>query len=137
MLACGRPQRPTAEKLHERSPRPEIAAIRMTQQGAASGALAQNALEGLHAVITGTSAGIGRAIAQRVVALGGTVHGVDRAPATLSDPRFHAVEADLADADAVDRVARELRSANALVHAAGVLRVSSLGSLDRAESEAM
>jgi NAD(P)-dependent dehydrogenase (short-subunit alcohol dehydrogenase family) len=109
----------------------------MTEQGAASDVLAQNALDGLHAVVTGSSAGIGRAIAERVVALGGSVHGLDRASATLSDPRFHAVAVDLADADALDRASRELRSANALVHAAGVLRVASLGSLDHAASEAM
>jgi 3-oxoacyl-[acyl-carrier protein] reductase len=109
----------------------------MTQQRAASDVLAQNALEDLRVVITGSSAGIGRAIAQRVVALGGTVHGLDRAPATFSDPRFHAVDVDLADADAVDHASRELRSADALVHAAGVLRVARLGSLDHAASEAM
>ena len=130
-------QRPADASLRERSPRLEKRAMRMTQHGAASDVLAQNALDGLHAVITGSSAGIGRAIAQRVVALGGIVHGLDRAPATLSDPRFHAVAVDLADADAVDRAAREFRSANALVHAAGVLRVASLGSLDHAASEAM
>jgi len=109
----------------------------MTHPGAANDVLARNALDGLHAVVTGSSAGIGRAIAQRIVALGGTVHGLDRAPATLADPRFHGVAVDLADADAVDSAARELRSASALVHAAGALRVASLGSLDHAASEAM
>ena len=99
--------------------------------------LAGGALEGLHVVVTGSSAGIGRAIAERVVALGGSVHGLDRAPATFTGSRFHAVALDLADADAVDRAAGELRSADALVHAAGVLHVANVGSLDHAAAETM
>lgn len=99
--------------------------------------LARGALEGLRVVVTGSSAGIGRAIAERVVALGGSVHGLDRAPATFAGPRFHAVAVDLADADAVDRAAGELRSADALVHAAGVLHVANVGSMDQVAGEAM
>lgn len=99
--------------------------------------LARGALEGLRVVVTGSSAGIGRAIAERVVALGCSVHGLDRVPATFAEPRFRAVAVDLADADAVDRAARELRSADALVHAAGVLHVANVGSLDHALGEAM
>lgn len=99
--------------------------------------LAPRALDGLRIVITGSSAGIGRAIAQRVVALGGEVHGLDRSAATLADRRFHARQVDLSDGDAVDRVGRELQFADALVHAAGVLRVGNVGALDAASGEAM
>ena len=99
--------------------------------------LARGVLEGLRVVVTGSSAGIGRAIAERVVALGGSVDGLDRVPATLAGPGFRAFTADLADADSVDRAARELESADALVHAAGVLHVANVGSLDHAAGEAM
>lgn len=102
-----------------------------------SDALAPGALDGLCAVVTGTSAGIGRAIAERIVALGGTVHGLDIVPASLAGERFHPVAVDLADAGTVGRAARSLASADALVHAAGVLRVGRVGSLDPASGEAM
>ena len=99
--------------------------------------LAPGVLDGLRVVVTGSSAGIGRAIAARVITLGGVVHGLDRAPATLADVRFHAVCVDLSDPVAVERAAGELRFADALVHAAGVLRVANVGSLEHAAGEAM
>lgn len=102
-----------------------------------SDVLAPGTLEGMHVVVTGTSAGIGRAIAARVVALGGHVDGLDIAAATLTDAHFHPVPVDLADGAALDRAARSLTSADALVHAAGVLRVARLGSLDPAASDIM
>ena len=102
-----------------------------------SDVLAPGTLEGMRVVVTGTSAGIGRAIAARVVALGGHVDGLDIAAATLTDPHFHPAPVDLADGAALDRAARSLTSADALVHAAGVLRVARLGSLDPAASDIM
>ena len=111
--------------------------MQMSRQGAPVDALARGVLDGLQVAVTGSSAGIGRSIAERVVALGGVVHGLDRAPATLADSRFHAVTVDLSDLAEVDHAARELRSVDALVHAAGILRVARLGSLDAAALEAM
>lgn len=102
-----------------------------------SDVLAAGALDGLDVVVTGSSAGIGRAIAQRVLALGGTVHGVDIAPATLALPKFHALTADLANRAALDATARSLVAAEALVHAAGMLQAAPLGALDAAAGELM
>jgi 3-oxoacyl-[acyl-carrier protein] reductase len=99
--------------------------------------LTPGALDGSRVVVTGSSAGIGRAVAERIVALGGAVHGLDREPATLAHPRFNAVTVDLADGGAIDGAVGELRFADALVHAAGVLRVATVGSLDHAASDAM
>jgi len=99
--------------------------------------LAAGTLDGLAVVVTGSSAGIGRAIAARVLALGGTVHGVDVAPPSASAPGFRAVTADLADGAAVDVIARSLAGADALVHAAGMLHAASLGALDAAAGERM
>jgi len=99
--------------------------------------LAPAALAGMQVAVTGSSGGIGRAIASRLLALGAVVHGLDRAPATIDDPRFHAVTIDLADGPKVTDVARALVHVDALVHAAGVLRVGGLGELDYTAGDAM
>lgn len=82
------------------------------------------------ALVTGSSSGIGRAVAERLLADGWQVNGLDRAPATIVHPAFVAVAADLGDAKDTDRVAAELGTPDALVHAAGVLRVGALGRLN-------
>lgn len=94
--------------------------------------LAAGALAGSRAVVSGSSAGIGRAIAERLLALGAEVHGLDVAPPTIAGPRFHPVAVDLLDGEGVDRAARELAFADALVHAAGAMAAAPLGVLDEA-----
>jgi len=83
-----------------------------------------------HAVVTGSSSGIGRAIAQALLDGGWRVTGVDRAEAVIEHAAFAHRAADLGDGAAVTRLAPELASADALVHAAGVLRVGNAGALD-------
>jgi len=90
-----------------------------------------------HAVVTGSSGGIGRAIASHLLEAGWRVSGLDLAGPTLSHGRFAHVAVDLSDADAIARAASALQDADALVHAAGVLRVGELGSLDHAGGELM
>lgn len=102
-----------------------------------SDAIAPGLLAGQRIVVTGSSAGIGRAIAQRLLALGADVHGLDRAPASIDSARFHAVSVDLADGAEVDAAARALVHADALVHAAGMLCTASVGALDAAAGELM
>ena len=99
--------------------------------------LLPNAIAGLEVAVTGSSAGIGRAIASRLVALGCVVHGLDRSPATLSSERFHPLTVDLADGVQTATTARALSHVDALVHAAGVLRVGPLGRLDPDAGEMM
>ena len=89
------------------------------------------------AVVTGTSSGIGEAIASRLLEAGWQVRGVDRMPATLGHDRFTAIDADLADAEALSRVAAASRDVDALVHAAGVMRVGALGMLQPRDAELM
>lgn len=89
------------------------------------------------AVVTGSSSGIGRAIAQHLLAQGWRVRGLDLAPPTLRAAAFEAVTVDLADTAQIARVASRLTDAQALVHAAGVLRVGPLGQLDHAAGELM
>ncbi len=82
------------------------------------------------AVVTGSSSGIGRAVAERLLADGWQVTGLDRAPATITHAAFTHVAADLTDAQATERTAAALGTPDALVHAAGVLRVGPLGRLN-------
>jgi 3-oxoacyl-[acyl-carrier protein] reductase len=82
------------------------------------------------AVVTGSSSGIGRAVAQALLAQGWRVAGVDIARPTLEHAAFEAMNVDLADGAAADRAAANLTGATALVHCAGLLRVAPLGRLD-------
>ncbi len=86
--------------------------------------------ESRRAVVTGTSSGIGRAVAERLLADGWQVTGLDRAPAAITHAAFTPVAADLTDAQATERTAAALGTPDALVHAAGVLRVGPLGRLN-------
>lgn len=85
------------------------------------------------AVVTGSSSGIGLAIARRLLDDGWHVTGFDLAPATLAHAAFTAVSVDLCDGAATARAslaAIDGGTVDALVHAAGVLRVGPLGALD-------
>jgi 3-oxoacyl-[acyl-carrier protein] reductase len=99
--------------------------------------LERGAIAGLHVVVTGSSSGIGRAIAERLLVLGCTVHGFDRAPATLAAPLFHPATVDLTDGTQTLAAAHALADVDALVHAAGLMRVGPLGTLDHAAGELM
>ena len=90
-----------------------------------------------HAVVTGSSQGIGHAIARALLAEGWRVSGLDLAPATLDHPAFTAQRVNLADGADIARVTAALPAVDALVHAAGVLRTAPLGALDHAAGELM
>ena len=89
------------------------------------------------AVVTGSSAGIGQAIATALLASGWRVTGLDVAEPSIACAGFRHQRVDLSDGVDIARVAAELRDADALVHAAGVLRVGPLGQLDHAGGELM
>jgi 3-oxoacyl-[acyl-carrier protein] reductase len=92
---------------------------------------------GLQVVVTGASAGIGRAIAQRLLALDCVVFGLDRSPATLAETHFHPLTLDLADGEQLEKATRAFAHADALVHAAGMMRVGGVGGLDHGAGAAM
>ena len=84
------------------------------------------------AIVTGSSSGIGRAIAERLLADGWRVHGLDMAPAAIADTNFSAHTVDLTDAVATEvatGAALEAGAPDALVHCAGVARLAPLGKL--------
>ncbi len=83
-----------------------------------------------HAAVTGTSSGIGRAVAARLLHDGWRVTGLDQAPATLSHERFRELPVDLADGIRRARALEELGAADSLVHCAGIMRGAALGNLD-------
>jgi 3-oxoacyl-[acyl-carrier protein] reductase len=88
-------------------------------------------------VVTGSSSGIGAAIATRLVRDGWSVIGVDRTAAGADAGLAAQHQVDLADAAAVATLARSLPAADALVHAAGFMKTGTLDALDVADGEAM
>jgi NAD(P)-dependent dehydrogenase (short-subunit alcohol dehydrogenase family) len=90
-----------------------------------------------HALVTGSSSGIGAAITRALLEDGFAVTGFDRAPASIAAPAFTPVAVALDDAPATATALAALGQVDALVHAAGVLRVGTLGSLDEAAGALM
>jgi NAD(P)-dependent dehydrogenase (short-subunit alcohol dehydrogenase family) len=88
-------------------------------------------------LVTGSSSGIGAAIATRLLRDGWTVTGLDRSAAALDDPAFTHVGIDLLDTQALRRWLSAAEDVCALVHAAGFMRVAPLGALDHEAGEAM
>lgn len=90
-----------------------------------------------HAIVTGASSGIGRAIAGRLLGAGWRVTGLDRAPATIDHPDFRGEIVDLTDSEATRTCLSVLDGVTALVHAAGFMRTAALGEIDPSDGEAM
>ncbi len=90
-----------------------------------------------HAVVTGASSGIGESIVSRLIDDGWRVTGIDLASSPQRSPHFTSVTLDLTDINALEAALRPMTGVSALVHAAGFMRVNTLGALVPQEGEAM
>ena len=90
-----------------------------------------------HAVVTGSSSGIGEAIARRLLAGGWRVTGLDRAPPVIAEPAFDSIRVDLTDRVARAAAIARLNGVTAMVHAAGLMRAGPLGALDERDGETL
>ena len=90
-----------------------------------------------HAVVTGASSGIGRAIAMRLLAGGWRVTGLCRTAGMEAIDGLSIVSVDVTDFDRLKAIADALAPVDALVHAAGFMRTAPLGELSMEEGAAM
>lgn len=90
-----------------------------------------------HALVTGASSGIGEAIARRLIEDGWQVTGFSRGAPSFAHELLSHVPVDLSDRAALAGALSGLGPLDALVHAAGILRVGALGQLDPENGRAM
>src|SRR3954470_18429651 len=81
-------------------------------------------------LVTGVSSGIGAAIAEHLLRDGWVVEGMSRSAPAFTHPRLRVTLVDLLNTEAVTEALSRLPSVDALVHAAGIMRVGELGEPD-------
>jgi len=89
------------------------------------------------ALVTGVSSGIGAAIAERLLQDGWLVEGISRSAPVIDHPNLRFTPADLMVPDSVAKALAALPPVDALVHAAGVMRVGRLGDVAGDDAKAM
>jgi len=78
------------------------------------------------ALITGTSQGLGRALAERLLAEGWAVHGFARGPQSLAHERFRAHVVDVTDEAAVRQAVASVGPVDLLINNAGAASLNAL-----------
>lgn len=92
---------------------------------------------GRTALVTGASSGIGSAVVRRLLDTGWRVHGLSRTRGEIDHPDFRFVRGDLMDEASLAAALDGLEPPDAVVHAAGVLRVGTVGELGREDGRTM
>ncbi|PXW46232.1 NAD(P)-dependent dehydrogenase (short-subunit alcohol dehydrogenase family) [Erwinia sp. AG740] len=87
------------------------------------------------AVITGSSSGIGAAITATLLAAGWKVIGLSRQPGAHQHPNFRHCPLDITDTPALCALLDSLPAVDAVIHAAGVMKAATLGTLSYTDSE--
>jgi 3-oxoacyl-[acyl-carrier protein] reductase len=100
-----------------------------------------NALNKPTALVTGSSSGIGQAIAERLLKEGWAVIGFDKSPPFISHGAFNAIEVDLSKAEDIALCLSRMDELQTLptvvVHAAGFMRTGSAETAQLDASEGM
>jgi 3-oxoacyl-[acyl-carrier protein] reductase len=89
------------------------------------------------AVVTGSSSGIGKAIAVRLAGEGWRVIGLDKAEDENCGANFRTVAVDLTDFEQLATALAGIGETDAVVHAAGFMRTAPLGALASDDGTAM
>lgn len=91
----------------------------------------------LTALVTGCSSGIGLTLCQTLLNEGWNVIGLSRRSPDIQHPQFEHRAVDLTDRDAIPAALAGIESLDALIHAAGLLRVGPHTEMSLSDGEAM
>lgn len=93
--------------------------------------------EPFHALVTGSSSGIGLAVSAALLDAGWRVTGLDRAEPVLTSPSFAARQLDLLDGAALETALADLSDLTGVVHSAGIMRTGRIDQDCRADANMM
>lgn len=93
--------------------------------------------KGKRALVTGASSGIGAHIVHKLLKDGWSVIGLSRSQPDIDHSNFSFMAVDLSDRKALEKTLFDIGTVDAIVHAAGILRVGAVGALDLDDGQTM